>query len=803
MDFTSAPNDSKRSSSSGTASLVLIFFSALAVFILDLLTPLGIAGGVPYILVILLALPRFQPRAVVAMAIGCGLLTLLGFFLSPAQITGEAAVLVNRCLAFFAIAVTTVLGTLQQHKTKELAALSEILERAVSQQAIEIRQRERAEAEAQKLYDLAPDMMASVDVTTATVIRCNETLLDRLEYSKDEIVGQPVFRLYHKSSHEAARATFQKFIETGDLQNVELVLEKKDGSRIDASLSVAAIRDETGKIVASHSVLRDITAMKQAREELRQHRDDLERRVQERALELQDLHERLELILNSIAEGIVGIDPEGTITFANAAALEMTGWEARQLLNQPLQRILHMPREEILSDKDRGLRSFSLEGSQYQLLRSTFWRKNEEPFPGELYLRPLGKQGDVGFVLTFRDVTQQEQIERESQQRQAELEAIIQAVPDIYLWLDHSGIICHAYAQVRTFGTEAQLQGQRMADLFSLDAGNRLEEARLEAQSTAERQVLDFLHSGGIEETWHEAHFVPLPDLQVLMIIRDVTVLKQSERKLRFLNQELEERVSQRTDELEEHAQQLEVLNQELAERNKELDDFTWTASHDLKEPLRGITNFALFLLEDEGERLTEEGRSRLAIIRELCERMERLISDLLHYSRLSRSELVRQPTDLQEVVEDVLDTLRITLTEKQIDVRIPQLLPTIECEPVQVREVLHNLVVNAIKYTDKPNKWLEIGYYSQESDQSYVFYIRDNGIGIPQKYLSGIFGLFKRLHAREAYGGGTGIGLTLVQKIIERHQGTIRVESTVDEGTTFYFTLQPTAQQPTAPEDR
>jgi light-regulated signal transduction histidine kinase (bacteriophytochrome) len=139
------------------------------------------------------------------------------------------------------------------------------------------------------------------------------------------------------------------------------------------------------------------------------------------------------------------------------------------------------------------------------------------------------------------------------------------------------------------------------------------------------------------------------------------------------------------------------------------------------------------------------------------------------------------------------LESLQITLREEAVEVRAPRPLPTVRCDQVRVREVFHNLVTNAIKYNDKPHKWVEIGW-QDGGDGPPVFYVRDNGIGMQQRHHDAIFRMFKRLHGRDKYGGGTGVGLTIVKKIVERHGGRIRVESSVGEGTTFYFTLAPEA---------
>jgi len=261
--------------------------------------------------------------------------------------------------------------------------------------------------------------------------------------------------------------------------------------------------------------------------------------------------------------------------------------------------------------------------------------------------------------------------------------------------------------------------------------------------------------------------------------------------------EDLERRVEERTEALRDELGERRRAEQELAERNTELhrsnqdlDDFAYIASHDLKEPLRGIHNFAAFLLEDYGERFDAEGKSKLETLTRLSRRMEVLIDSLLHFSRLGRVDLAIEDTDLNEVVAEVVDSLGISLRESGIDIRVPRTLPVVRCDRVRVRELFHNLIINAMKYNDKAEKWIEVGFLA-ESGGPPVLYVRDNGIGIQEKHFDSIFRIFKRLHGRDRFGGGTGAGLTIVKKIVERHSGRIWVESTVGEGTAIYFTLE------------
>jgi len=228
----------------------------------------------------------------------------------------------------------------------------------------------------------------------------------------------------------------------------------------------------------------------------------------------------------------------------------------------------------------------------------------------------------------------------------------------------------------------------------------------------------------------------------------------------------------------------------ELARSNRELDEFAYVASHDLKAPLRGIHNYATFLQEDYGKSFDAEGTRMLEALPRLTTRLDGLIDALLHFARVGRVELARTEADLGQVVVEVLDALHVVLKERKVDVRIPRKLPMVSCNKTLVGEVFHNLIVNAAKYNAGDSPWIEIGYEAQPNSPAPVLYVRDNGIGIEHKFHETVFRIFRRLHPQEAFGGGSGAGLTIARKIVERHGGRIWLHSNPGAGSTFYFTL-------------
>ncbi len=261
-------------------------------------------------------------------------------------------------------------------------------------------------------------------------------------------------------------------------------------------------------------------------------------------------------------------------------------------------------------------------------------------------------------------------------------------------------------------------------------------------------------------------------------------------------------------------AEQLAQANAELASSNAELDAFAYIAGHDLKEPLRSISKYARLLLED-----AQAGRSqdtgRLEWLLRLTARMDKLLDALLHYSRVGRLAPDFSDTDLGPVLVEAIEMLGGRLAESKVEVRVPRPLPVAYCDRARVREILSNLISNALKYNDKPLGWVEIGFIAPvdgrdgpdrpdgsdgpdvrlasapaRARHQTIFYVRDNGIGIEERHRDSVFAMFKRLHGQDAFGGGSGVGLTIARKLVERHHGELWFDSEPGIGSTFYFTL-------------
>jgi PAS domain S-box-containing protein len=255
--------------------------------------------------------------------------------------------------------------------------------------------------------------------------------------------------------------------------------------------------------------------------------------------------------------------------------------------------------------------------------------------------------------------------------------------------------------------------------------------------------------------------------------LTDITERKQAEEEIRSFNQRLEQKVMERTKELE------------IA--NKELEAFSYSVSHDLRAPLRSIHGYMNIFSEEYSGKMDEEAKRLVDIILRNSQKMGQLIDDLLAFSHLGRRELTKGPVSMKDMVSGIWEEQRRLEAGRDINFHLQE-LPGAHADSVTIRQVWTNLVSNAIKYTrNKERAIIEIG--AEEKEDKVTYFVKDNGAGFDMQYYSKLFGVFQRLHSIREF-DGTGVGLAIVQRIVTKHGGTVWAEGKVNEGATFYFSL-------------
>jgi signal transduction histidine kinase len=236
---------------------------------------------------------------------------------------------------------------------------------------------------------------------------------------------------------------------------------------------------------------------------------------------------------------------------------------------------------------------------------------------------------------------------------------------------------------------------------------------------------------------------------------------------------ELERRVSERT-------AQLEISN-------KELESFSYSVSHDLRAPIRAIDGFAQMLADESGDRLDAEAKRKIAVIRDNSRKMGKLIDALLAFSRLGRQSVATAEVDMAALANEVIEELRAASGNGSVRFVVKP-MPGTQCDPALIRQVWVNLLANAVKFTGRAqNPAIEAGGYREGAQN--VYYVKDNGAGFDMRYYSKLFGVFQRLHGEGDF-PGTGVGLSIVQRVVERHGGRVWAEGKINQGATFYFAL-------------
>jgi two-component system sensor kinase len=259
----------------------------------------------------------------------------------------------------------------------------------------------------------------------------------------------------------------------------------------------------------------------------------------------------------------------------------------------------------------------------------------------------------------------------------------------------------------------------------------------------------------------------------IAIIVTDLTLIEAAQTELIRHQQHLEELVAERTT--------------DLAQANRELESFAYSVSHDLRAPLRAIDGFSQKLLKGYADKLDDEGKRLLQVVRTGATKMGQLIVDILTFSRISRQEMAASDADMGSLVQDTLRELAPAIVSRTIEIKVGP-LPHVHGDRQMLLRVWTNLLDNAIKYTGRnASAVVEIG--AREEGDETVFFIKDNGSGFDMQYAGRLFSVFQRLHSETEF-PGTGIGLAIVSRIVTRHGGRVWAESKVGEGATFYFAL-------------
>jgi PAS domain S-box-containing protein len=564
--------------------------------------------------------------------------------------------------------------------------------------------------------------------------------------------------------------------------------------------------------VTTHLRLRDLT------QRLEEAKESLERRVEERTAALAQANQELQAeiaerirveaalkreralianIMETSPVGITVVNREGQVTFANSQAEQVLGLVKDEITqrtyNAPAWRITDFAGGPFPDEKLPFQQVMATRQSVYDVQHAIEWPDGRRVFLAINGVPILDESRQVeSVVFALQNITERKRAEaalRDSEERlRLTMEAanigswdwdvkndIWYASPIYYTMLGYepkAGPADRNEWLERVHPDDRDYVAGKIQDVLSRDFKEHRYEARLRhADGTYRWQ---YVRGFGIERD-KKGNVT-----RMLGIRLDITERKQAENKLRRFNEELEQRVLDRTAQLEA--------------ANKELEAFAYSISHDLRSPLRHIDGYLELLKQRMAETLDERSRHYMATISDAATRMGQLIDDLLAFSRMGRNELSKTPVNLGALVQDIIRELAPETQGRAIHWRIAP-LPTVSGDQAMLRLVLTNLLSNALKFTrGRAPADIEIG--CQAGQEETIIFIRDNGVGFEMAYADKLFGVFQRLHRVEEF-EGTGIGLANARRIITRHGGRVWAEGKVDQGATFYFSLPKTIQKP------
>lgn len=622
----------------------------------------------------------------------------------------------------------------------------------------DVTERERAEERFRQLIDSAPNGIVMVDAD-GLIVLVNSQIERAFGYTRAELLGQPIEVLVPtrlRGQHPAYREAFVRSPVARPMgSGRDLYGLRKDGTEFPVEIGLNPIRTDKGVMVLGTIV--DISERKHAEEKLRRSQ------------------EQLAGIIGSAMDAIVSVDEEERIVLFNNAAERMFLYPAEDAIGQKLNRFIperfratHHSHIKSFGSTKVSKRSMGSLGAIFGL------RSDGEEFPIEASISQLESDGHKFYTVILRDITERKRAEETLNEQTRILDLAPVLINDL-----NSRIVFWNSGAEQMYGWKAEEVLDKFThSVFQTEFPRPLEEikARLFARGYWEGELVHTKRDG--TQIVVASHWVLHRDENnkpkaILEINNDITDRRRAEQEVLRLNEQLEQRVADRT--------------AELQTANKELEAFSYSVSHDLRAPLRHINGFSQALLEDYSDVIDEIGQGYLREVRGASQEMAQLIDDVLQLARVTRTEIHRELVDMSEIAKSTLAKLkaqeparltRINLQEGLVAAGDKRLLSI----------VLTNLLGNAWKFTSIRTT-TEITFRGGLQEGEYIYSVQDNGAGFNMEFADKLFGAFQRLHTADQF-EGTGIGLATVQRIIHRHGGRVWAESSLDQGATFYFSL-------------
>jgi PAS domain S-box-containing protein len=610
------------------------------------------------------------------------------------------------------------------------------------------------------LVEAMNDGLLQVD-ENLTITFVNSQFARLLGYEEAELLGRRTIEFMDETTRQSLPAWGERH-KAGLAGQYDLAWQARDGRSVPTLVSSRPLFDPDGCYRGTLSVITDVTELKR----IEKRRDDLAR------------------VVENAEDAITAEDLPGLVTFWNKGAEWLYGYTAAEVLGKPIA-ILASPghRDDSAELICKIARGESIE--HHETERVT---RSGKRIWVSLRMSPI--RDDAGTIIGVstigRDVTTRRDAEAGLQAAALYARSLIEASLDPLVTISAEGQITDVNeATIAATGVPRdRMIGSDFSTYFTEPEKARAGYRQAFAEGFVREYSLSLRHaSGRIIDVVYNASLYRNEKGAVVGLFaaaRDITERKRAEEALQKYREELEQTVGERM-------AALSAANARLESANQELEAFSYSVSHDLRTPLRAVDGFSRILVQDYSDKLDAEGQRVLAVVRDSTVKIGHLIDDILAFSRIGRAEMKTAPLDMAALVRDTLtDPLAPAVAGRALAIDIGE-LPDAHGDKAMLRRVWMNLLDNAIKYTaPKPDARIAVG--ATAGDGETIYHVRDNGVGFDMQYAGKLFGVFQRLHGAEF--PGTGIGLSIVKRIVTRHGGRVWAEGKVGEGATFYFAL-------------
>jgi len=587
----------------------------------------------------------------------------------------------------------------------------------------------------------------------------------------------------------------KKVFETGEVQSHEFKVKTYEGFKYYNARYIPEFR-ENNSIKSVCTIMEDITLLKDKEDEIEFQAD----------------------IISKVNDAIITVDHENRILYWNKGAEKLFGFNFQDVEGDTLSEVIGYQWVSP-EDKKRAVRQLEITGAWQG--ENICFKNNGEKITIESSVKAFYDNDDyIGTLLVMQDVTEPVRIKKTLEKNYKQLQEA-QRIGHIgnWEWDIQNNVITWSNELYNIYGIDPNISGAKFDSILNLvlpEDQNTVDEVLLRAledHKPFNYEIQICRPDGDVRVISCQGEvitdFAGHP-LKIICVEQDITERKKIEESLEKAKNELEIRVEKRTRELKAANELLKIeleerkraekelknseksqkiLIDELKRSNKELQQFAYVASHDLQEPLRTVASFAQLIERRYKDKLDSDADDFIEYIVDASKRMQILINDLLDYSRISTKGKEFKLTDTEEIIKVVISNLNAAVREHNAVITYDN-LPMVTADSGQLPQLFQNLMGNALKFRrEGVQPKIHISAREDVKNNEYIFSVTDNGIGIEKEYLERIFTIFQRLHTREEY-NGTGIGLAVAKKIVERHGGKIWVESEYGKGSTFYFTL-------------